>query len=136
MNTIKVQWEIDEDDSDDENDDLKREATFPAKRVVCHECEGESYVLNPSMRNHAYSAEDFDHEFDEEMQEQYFKRGGIYDVICPTCRGANVISIIDEDRLTPAQKKDFDSYTEAQDRYARYRREADAEDRMERMMGA
>ncbi len=136
MNTIKVSWEIDEDDSDDENDDLEREATFPARKVVCDDCQGEGYVLNPSMRDHAYSSEDFDHEFDEEMQEQYFKRGGIYDVICPTCRGANVVSVIDEDRLTPAQKKDFDSYNEAQRRKAKFAREFEAEYRMERMMGA
>lgn len=110
MNTIKVSWEIDEDDSDDENDDLEREATFPARKVVCDDCQGEGYVLNPSMRDHAYSSEDFDHEFDEEMQEQYFKRGGIYDTVCSTCKGRNVIDIPDESRMNSDQRKLFDEY--------------------------
>ena len=34
--------------------------TLPAKFIICPECEGHGSVLNPSMRNHAYSREEFD----------------------------------------------------------------------------
>ena len=77
------------------------EHDFPSKKEVCHDCEGNGHVLNPSMRNHAYSYDDFQEEFDEEGQSQYFKVAGIYDIPCPTCKGKNVIDVIDEDQVDP-----------------------------------
>lgn len=72
---------------------------FPAKRVVCHDCNGEGFVLNPSMRYHAYTEEEFFEAFDDGDREEYFTRGGIYDVICPTCKGRNVIDVLDRDAV-------------------------------------
>ena len=69
---------------------------LPSKKEVCWDCEGEGWVLNESMRSHAYSSEEFEEAFDEEDDRlEYFRRGGIYDVKCPTCKGANVIDVID-----------------------------------------
>lgn len=70
---------------------------LPGKMEVCGDCEGHSYVLTPSMRDHCYSQEEFNESFDDEEREQYFTRGGRYDVICPTCEGRNVVVAIDYD---------------------------------------
>ena len=78
---------------------------------MCHDCKGNGHVLNPSMRNHAYSYEDFQEEFDEEGKSQYFKVSGIYDIPCPTCNGKNVIDVIDEEQVDPEL---FQLYTNAQ----------------------
>lgn len=67
--------------------------TVPSHKEVCGDCNGHGTVLNPSMRYHAYTAEDL-RDWSEEEKEQYFMRGGIYDVTCPTCRGRNVVDAI------------------------------------------
>lgn len=80
------------------DDDEMIVETLPAKFEVCHECEGHGYVLNPSMRGHCYSAEEFHDAFeDEDDRAEYFKRGGRYDVVCPCCNGKNVVKVIDEE---------------------------------------
>jgi len=103
---------------------------LPAKVVVCDDCGGEGTVLNESMRGHAYTEQD--EEFhDEEFREQYFRRGGCYDVTCPTCKGRNVITVIDRDSyMSPAQKDALKEHDEQQlDRWE-YERECAAERRM------
>lgn len=85
-------------DYDDDDDDNEIESTLPGKMEVCSDCGGESYVLSPSIRNHCYSQEEFDESFDDEEREEYFTRGGRYDVICPTCNGKNVVVGIAMDR--------------------------------------
>jgi len=80
------------------DDDEMIVETLPAKFEVCHECEGHGYVLNPSMRGHCYSAEEFHDTFhDEDDRAEYFKRGGRYDVVYPCCNGKNVVKVIDEE---------------------------------------
>lgn len=98
-------------------------AELPMHRIVCTDCEGEGYVLNESMRYHAYSREEFEEAFEDERDQldydchndnegpcedsckcpapqlEYFKRGGIYDVVCPTCKGKNVIDVVDIETL-------------------------------------
>lgn len=63
---------------------------LPSKKVVCHDCGGHGTVLNPSMREHAYTAEEFA-DFSDEERHAYFNRGGMFDVTCPTCHGKNVV---------------------------------------------
>lgn len=104
---------------------------FPAKMEVCHDCEGHGYVLNASMREHAYTAEEFYEEFDEESREEYFRRGGIYDVICPTCKGKNVVPTIDRDACTSEYLKDALANLDKQEEERYY---AEAENRAERRM--
>ena len=80
------------------------EHSFPAKFAVCGECDGHGSVMNPSMANHCYTAEEFEETFhDPEDRAEYFKRGGIYDIQCPTCKGARVESVVDESRLSKEQ---------------------------------
>jgi len=80
--------------------------TFPSKKVVCPDCDGHGTVLNPSMRGHAYTQEEFS-DFSDEEQDAYFNRGGMYDVTCPTCGGKNVVDEPDESRFTEEDKEVF-----------------------------
>lgn len=80
--------------------------TLPAKFIVCPECEGHGTVLNPSMRNHCYTQEEFNETFDDdEDRAAYFQRGGKYDVQCPNCKGKNVVMVVDEDACTSDEQK-------------------------------
>lgn len=106
------------------------ELKLPSKMEVCSRCEGHGSILNPSIGEHAYTMEEFRESFDEEEREQYFKRGGIYDVQCPVCCGRNVVEVIDEDHIPEAQKVQYEAYCEYQNMQARF----DAEERHEREM--
>src|SRR5258708_6953322 len=109
-----------------ENDGEEVSMDLPSHMEVCHDCEGHGSVLCEGMRDHAYSAEEFAESFDdEEDRSAYFERGGKYDVSCPTCKGANVIAVVDESHLTPEQKTFYDQWTESDHRRACY----DAKDR-------
>ena len=115
---------------DDNGDEVV--VDIPARYEVCSDCEGHGSVLNESMRFHAYTEEEFS-DFSDEDREQYFKRGGIYDVVCSTCKGMRVEKVLDTDaKLTSEQKEALKLMRE---------READDREyehlcRMERMMGA
>lgn len=108
----------------------------PSKMEVCHDCGGHGFVLNESMRYHAYTSED-EEMHDEEFREEYFKRGGIYDVQCPTCKGKNVIAVPDEDTIERNEKLkvEYKKYQEWKEESDRADAEYEAECRMERMMG-
>ena len=79
--------------------------SLPAKFIVCPECEGHGTVLNPSMKEHCYTPEEFDETFSLDEQEEYFKRGGRYDVQCPNCKGKNVVLVVDEDACQEGANK-------------------------------
>lgn len=114
---------------------------LPTHKEVCSDCGGEGFVLNESMRGHAYTMEEFREAFEDEIREmeyddetgepvkelEYFRRGGIYDVQCPTCHGKNVVDVIDEDTIDagscPFQKAGLEAY--------RARGKAEAEARAE-----
>ncbi len=107
-------------------------AVLPAKHVVCSRCEGHGTHLNPSIGNHAYSMEEFQESFDEEGQQEYFRRGGMYDVTCHECKGKNVVLVVDEENCRTAQQKaDLASYNEAEEAQYEADREAAAERRWE-----
>lgn len=95
------------------------EHSFPSKNEVCHRCEGYGTHLNPSIGNHAYSQEEFYESFDDEGREEYFKRGGIYDVQCEECKGNKVIEVVDESKLSEEQKKLYEEYCEHEEDMAR-----------------
>ena len=100
--------------------------SFPAHNIVCERCEGFGTHLTPSIGEHAYSSEEFYEAFSEpEDREQYFSRGGIYDVQCETCHGKNVVAVVDEDKLNDDQKKMYLEYCD----HERVRAEWDHEDR-------
>ena len=104
------------------------EHEFPSRFEVCDACEGHGMVLCEGMRGYAYSAEEFAESFDDEEREEYFKRGGRYDVTCDVCRGARVVPVVDEKLLTPKQKALYKIWLKNE----RDRAGWDAEDRMTR----
>jgi len=124
--TIELTYE------NDEGDEITLE--LPSKMEVCYDCEGHGMVLNEAMRYHAYTSED--EEFhDPEFREEYFKRGGIYDVVCPTCKGKNVLPVVNEEALNEKQKADYALYQEWKEDQDRADAEYESLCRMERMMG-
>ncbi len=116
-----------------ENDEGEEvELVLPAKNEVCSDCEGSGFVLCEGMRNHAYSAEEFDEAFDdEEDRAAYFQRGGKYDVQCPTCHGKNVVAVVDEEHVPAEKKEEYEAWCESE----RERRQFEREERREREMG-
>ena len=117
---IELTW------SDEDGEEIVHE--FPAKNEVCSRCEGYGTHLTPSIGNHAYSMEEFNESFDDEGREEYFKRGGIYDVTCEECKGNKVVPVVDEEQLTEEQKKLYEEYCEHEADMARM----DEEDRRTR----
>lgn len=101
-----IEFEI--DDGEGEEDSI-RVIQLPSKKGVCYDCEGHGTVLNESMRYHCYTQEEVS-DLEDDFQEEYFKRGGIYDVKCPTCKGERVVDVVNEDILTQDQKKDYKEY--------------------------
>ena len=91
--------------------EVDSEIEFEAKMEVCHDCEGHGTVLCEGMRGHAYTAEEFA-EFEEEEAREYMTRGGRYDVQCPTCKGANVIKVVDRDKTSEENLKLLDDQEE------------------------
>lgn len=77
------------------------EAELPAKFDVCGLCDGKGKHVNPSVDAHGISSEEFLD--DPDFKEAYF--GGMYDVSCYRCGGKRVEPVVNEDALTPEQKK-------------------------------
>lgn len=114
----------------DGNEELEIE--LPSKFDVCDRCEGHGTHLNPSLEKHAYTMEEFRESFDDEEAEEYFTRGGMYDVKCEECNGNRVVPVVDEARLTAEQKELYTKFQEQQAERAKWDRVA----RDERRMGA
>lgn len=113
-----------------EDDEIEVEHTVPGKFAVCDDCEGHGTVLNEAIRNHCYSAEEFYREFDEEEREEYFKRGGRYDVQCPTCKGKNVVITPNFAGFSEEQKELWKKFQEREERLEALDREMEFERRM------
>ncbi len=118
---------------DAEGDEVS--AVLPAKHVVCSRCEGHGTHLNPSIGNHAYTSEEFHDSFDDEEAEEYFKRGGRYDVTCEVCKGKNVVLVVDEEACQSAmQKANLAAFSASEEETYQTNREWHDEMRMEAMM--
>lgn len=113
---------------DEDGDEVTVE--LPSKFEVCSRCEGHGTHLNPSIGEHAYTVEEFNESFDDEEREQYFKRGGIYDVTCEECGGKRVTEVPDEGSMSAEQKEHLKLWEKSQEESARM----DAEDRRTRWM--
>lgn len=116
-----------------DSDGNEVEAELPATNEVCAKCDGHGTHLNPSIGDHAYSAEEFAESFDEEEREEYFRRGGRYDVTCECCKGKNVVKVINREACTTEEQKAhlvaYDAHMEEEEMYESERR---AEARWER----
>ena len=98
------------------NDDGNEiELSLPSKFEVCGDCEGHGTVLCEGMRGHAYTMSEFQEEFDQEEQGEYFRRGGRYDVTCPTCKGNRVEEIPDVDAMSAPLRAQFEEYCKYED---------------------
>lgn len=127
MNDMYVEVEMMDDDGE-----VESLVALPAKYEVCSNCKGHGMVLNEAMRFHAYTQEEFE-DFSDDDREQYFTRGGCYDVTCPTCDGKRVEKVVNERECrTPEQKAALKRLRECEDDDREYERLC----RMERMMGA
>lgn len=87
------------------------------KRHVCPRCNGEGLIANPAFDGMSVSemVERDGYEETDEFLREYTKRGGMYDIVCPCCRGNKVINI--------ARLQEWNEEEE-------YRREEEAERRM------
>ena len=93
--------------------------TVPARYEVCDDCDGEGAVLHEALRAHAYTMDEFHETFDDEDAAEYMKGGaGIYGVPCPTCHGARVRLMPDEDRLSARQRLILDAVRRQEDELA------------------
>jgi hypothetical protein len=116
-----------------ENDEGEEvELNLPSKMEVCWDCKGHGTVLTAGMRDHAYSMEEFNESFDDEEDRQaYFQRGGKYDVSCPTCHGANVMPVVDEEHIPEKDKAAYSEYLKSEEQKAQWDAEDRATERME-----
>ena len=82
----------DEQDSSWENDNG---AEFPAKWVICYDCQGTTttYLGWASKDQPAFTQEDFAYE-GQDFQEDYME--GRYDRQCPGCKGSGKVKEINE----------------------------------------
>lgn len=119
---------------DDDGNEIEHQ--LPAKYAVCSGCQGHGTHLNPAIGQHAFTAEEFERDFDEEQRAEYCRRGGIYDVQCTTCNGRNVVPVVDRDACTTDKQKET---LALYDRREKARRQDDAEwaneIRIQEMMG-
>lgn len=111
----------------EEDEDEEEEISFPAKFEVCDICNGKGQHVNPSIDCHGLTSDDFAE--DPDFAEGYFS--GRYDVACYCCHGQRVMPVVDEDRLTPEQKKALERLNDKQ----RADAEFESECRHERIMG-
>lgn len=101
---------------DDDGNEI--EHTFPTRKEVCPDCQGEGKHVNRNIDGNGITGEEWA-EWDHEDKETYLSGG--YDVICENCHGANVVDEVDEDRFSNKDKEVFELYcnelkAEAQDR--------------------
>lgn len=103
----------------------------PARNIVCPDCEGDGSVLTPSIREHAYTREEFEESFPEdEDKEAYMRPGSHLHVTCPTCDGLRVVPVPDVAAMTYAQKRAAAAWRREERDHARYERERAHELRM------
>ena len=105
----------------EDEDGEEVEYALPATHVVCDGCKGHGTHLNPSIGQHAYSLEEFNQEYDEEEKEQYFTRGGMYDVQCQECSGRRVVLAINRpaaEITSPEILKKYNAWLSAQEESA------------------
>jgi excinuclease UvrABC ATPase subunit len=104
-------------------DDEGAEEQLPLKWEICGCCEGRG---KSSAYLGAFTREDMDEEGPEFMEDYM---AGHYDRACDDCGGSGKVQVVDYDKLTADQKKQYD---DAVDEEASYQRMCAAE----RAMGA
>jgi len=103
--------------------------SFPSKKEVCPNCKGEGKVLCGGLRHLDFTLEEFRETFDEEERYEYF-HGDMFNVVCPLCRGLNVIDVIDRSACKDVRA------LQAWDLQEKERLDSLHIQKLERMMGA
>jgi len=113
---------------DDDGNETEHE--LPSKMAVCDRCEGHGTHLAPSIGGHAYSMEEFEESFStDEEKDEYFKRGGCYDVRCEECKGLRVTQVLDVEACTGKYEELLKRYQDLQEDERQYHMECAAERR-------
>lgn len=107
--------------------DAEDECELPARYEVCDRCRGHGQICNPSIG--AITSSEWHEDWDPEEQEAYLE--GRYDVICPECKGRNVVLVVDEEAC---KNEPLKSLMEAYFKQIEDRARMDAEDRYTRYM--
>lgn len=68
---------------------------FPAKMIVCYTCDGSGTTVNPSIDGNGITASEME-ELGDDFRDDYMR--GVYDVQCRTCKGKNVVAVLDRER--------------------------------------
>jgi predicted methyltransferase len=100
---------------------------YHIKWVVCTMCQGRGEYVNPSIDSHGLTREDFDE--DPDFKEDYIS--GVYNMSCELCGGRAVEPEFDEDYNVDAKE-----LIQARDKFLNMLQGWDAEEEMERSMGA
>lgn len=66
---------------------------IPSRKEVCWACDGEGSIVNPAIDGNGIST-DSEEWADPDFREAYMS--GAYDVMCPECKGRNVIDVPNE----------------------------------------
>jgi hypothetical protein len=110
----------------EEDEEIEHE--LPAKRAVCPGCDGEGRHVNPAIDGHGITAGEWDRDWDDEEREGYFN--GRYDVVCHTCKGLRVVTVVDEERAESECPELLRLYWDIQEERAAYERLCASERRM------
>ena len=121
-NTITISYTI----YDEEDYETEKELELPAKFEICDLCEGRGSVVNPSIDAGGISEDEFD--ADPEFRESY--SSGAYNISCTKCGGRGRNPVVNYEKLSEEQKKEFDQYQHDKAEEAR-----DAENDRRTMMG-
>jgi hypothetical protein len=84
------------------------EATLPAKRIVCPNCDGIGTQDHSAFSDGITQSEL--EEMDYESRRSYAR--GDYDVTCSMCHGENVVDVLDYDNLSDKMKNAVDEMLE------------------------
>jgi len=104
---------------DEEGNILPTVKVLSAHYEVCPDCNGKGKYVNPSIDSHGISAEEFYE--DPDFAESYCS--GLYDIVCRTCHGNNVI-------LFPSTEEGKKIIIKMLQEESNYRAEIEAERRM------
>lgn len=98
----------------------------PTHKEVCYLCRGTGTHVNRAIDGNGIGPDDECWQ-DDDFREGYFS--GRYDVRCEECRGANVIDVVDWDRMDAELRRELEEWFDSA-------RETEAIYEMERRMGA
>lgn len=85
----------------------------PAHYIICPNCQGHGTHLMPSIREHAYTQEEF-RDFSDDERDAYFNRGGMFDVPCETCKGLRVVIEPHVEAASPEQARIIEAWINEQ----------------------